>query len=226
MKYANQHCPQPQNCNEISLAGEDKQTIIEALKRIGVEDSQLMMRASQIWKWIYVRGARSINEMTDVSKVLRAQLEKQFTLDRPEIISEQASKDGTQKWLLRLKQLETDRYAPEIECVYIPETDRGTLCISSQVGCTLNCSFCHTGTQRFVRNLTTQEIVAQILVARDRIGDWPNIKLDAVGHLFPKTRRKITNLVFMGMGEPLYNFENVKRSVLIASDNEGISLSK
>lgn len=217
-----------QSPNEIRkpLAGQDKEVLATALSEIGIEGKQLRMRVAQLWRWIYVRGARSFDEMTDISKNLRTQLKRKFSLDRPQIISEQTSKDGTRKWLLRFTRNRTDLNAPEIECVYIPETDRGTLCISSQVGCTLNCSFCYTGTQSFVRNLTTQEIVAQILVARDRIGDWPDKKVEVDGGLLPQSERKVTNVVFMGMGEPLYNFENVKNAVSIASDNEGISLSR
>ncbi len=149
-----------------------------------------------------------------------------YTLARPEIVTEQVSVDGTRKWLLRLPRRGREALPPEIETVYIPEIDRGTLCISSQVGCTLNCSFCHTGTQRLVRNLEAQEIVGQIMLARDRIGDWPGAEPPGDGRLLPDTERKITNIVLMGMGEPLYNFENVKAAMEIASDGEGLSISK
>ena len=164
--------------------------------------------------------------MTDVSKELRTTLAAKFTLDRPEIVAEQISIDGTRKWLLRLPRRGHEAKAPEIETVYIPEEDRGTLCISSQVGCTLTCSFCHTGTQRLVRNLEASEIVGQIMLARDRIGDWPGVAAPDDGKLLPSSERKITNIVLMGMGEPLYNFENVKEAMEITSDGEGISLSK
>ena len=134
------------------------------------------MRAQQIWHWLYVRGATRFDEMTSVSKELRAMLDRHFTLARPEVVAEQVSVDGTRKWLLRLPGEHAGERPHEVECVYIPETDRGTLCVSSQVGCTLTCSFCHTGTQRLVRNLTAGEIVGQIMVARDRLGDWLGIE--------------------------------------------------
>jgi 23S rRNA (adenine2503-C2)-methyltransferase len=164
--------------------------------------------------------------MSDVSKDLRRALDDAFTLERPEIVTEQVSVDGTRKWLLRLPKRGHEARAPEIETVYIPESDRGTLCISSQVGCTLNCSFCHTGTQRLVRNLEAAEIVGQILLARDRIGDWPGAGAPDDGRLLPSTERKISNVVLMGMGEPLYNFDNVKEAMDVAADGDGLSLSK
>jgi len=173
-----------------------------------------------------VRGVTAFDQMSDVSKELRARLDAAYSLDRPEIVSEQVSVDGTRKWLLRLPRRGHEAQAPEIETVYIPEIDRGTLCISSQVGCTLNCSFCHTGTQRLVRNLEAEEIVGQILLARDRIGDWPGAARPDDDRLLPETERKITNVVLMGMGEPLYNFDNVKAAMEIAADGEGLSLSK
>lgn len=209
-----------------SLAGLDRDGLVAALSEIGVAPRQLRMRRAQLWSWIYVHGARSFDEMTDLSKDIRRRLADKFTVARPEIVSEQVSEDGTRKWLLRLAQHATDKRPPEVECVYIPEVDRGTLCISSQVGCTLNCAFCHTGTQKLVRNLTTEEIVAQVLVARDRIGDWPGAAPPSDGRLLPQGERKITNVVFMGMGEPLYNIDNASRAVAIMADNEGISLSK
>ncbi len=193
------------------------------------------MRVNQLWSWMYVRGVTSFGAMSDVSKELRAKLEGSFSLDRPEIVSEQVSVDGTRKWLLRLPRLGHEARAPEVETVYIPEAERGTLCISSQVGCTLNCSFCHTGTQRLVRNLEPHEIVGQILLARDRLGDWPGGFSQAHaagtippgdGRLLPSSERKITNIVLMGMGEPLYNFDNVRRAIEVASDGEGLSVSR
>src|SRR5438876_4071132 len=158
-----------------SLVGFSRAQLTEALASIGVPAAQRKMRAQQIWHWLYVRGARRFDEMTSVSKEVRALLERHFTLARPEVVAEQVSVDGTRKWLLRLpgEQSGEGERPHEIECVYIPETDRGTLCVSSQVGCTLTCSFCHTGTQRLVRNLTPGEIVGQIMVARDRLGEWP-----------------------------------------------------
>jgi 23S rRNA (adenine2503-C2)-methyltransferase len=217
-----------------SLAGMSRNGLREALLRIGVPETQVRMRVSQLWSWIYVRGVASFDAMTDVSKELRATLATHYSLVRPDIVTEQVSIDGTRKWLLRLDRQGGDAKAPEIETVYIPEPDRGTLCISSQVGCTLNCTFCHTGTQRLVRNLTAQEIVGQILLARDRIGDWvlPKAGKDAGAVtpqdkcLLPDSERKITNIVLMGMGEPLYNFDNVKEAIDIAADGEGLSVSK
>src|SRR5204863_27031 len=171
-----------------------------------------------------VRGAKSFAEMTSISKEMRAELDRHFTVARPEVVAEQISNDGTRKWLLRLPSGSSLEKAHEVECVYIPETDRGTLCVSSQVGCTLNCTFCHTGTQRLVRNLTAGEIVGQIMVARDRLGEWPaeNTAEPSV----PDGGRYITNVVLMGMGEPLYNFDNVRKAIEVISDGEGISLSK
>ncbi len=209
-----------------SLVGLDRAAIAALLTGVGVKDRQSRMRTTQIWNWLYVRGARHFDEMTDISKDLRARLVPAFSIARPQIVSEQVSVDGTRKWLLRLDRQATDKSAPEVECVYIPEVDRGTLCISSQVGCTLNCSFCHTGTQRLVRNLTAGEIVSQVLVARDRIGDWPGAPPPGDGRLLPEGDRKITNVVLMGMGEPLYNFDNVRDAMAVVSDNAGLSLSK
>jgi len=157
---------------------------------------------------------------------LRADLHALYTLARPEIAAEQISEDGTRKWLLRFEPQAPSERAPEIETVYIPEPDRGTLCISSQVGCTLTCSFCHPGTQRLVRNLTPAEIIGQILVARDRIGDWPGAAAPESRHGIPDAERKITNIVLMGMGEPLYNFENVKAAIAVATDPDALAFSK
>ena len=208
-----------------SLAGMTRAMLGQAVREAGVPDRQGRMRVAQLWGWIYVRGVTSFDAMTDVSKDLRARLAERFTLQRPTIVSEQISLDGTRKWLLRLPVTGHEARAPEVETVYIPEADRGTLCISSQVGCTLNCSFCHTGTQALVRNLTTEEIVGQILLARDRIADWQGaVPDDATG--LPTTERKITNIVLMGMGEPLYNFDNVRDAMEVAADGEGLSISK
>ncbi len=209
-----------------SLAGLSRDALRAALTRIGVPEKQGRMRVNQLWSWIYVRGVTSFDAMSDVSKELRATLEQHYSLARPEIVTEQVSVDGTRKWLLRLARQENDARAPEIETVYIPEPGRGTLCISSQVGCTLTCSFCHTGTQRLVRNLTAQEIVGQILLARDRIGDWSGAAGPDDGRLLPEGERKITNIVLMGMGEPLFNFDNVKEAIEVAADGEGLSVSK
>jgi 23S rRNA (adenine2503-C2)-methyltransferase len=202
-----------------SLIGLSRAEIIEKLGSIGVSPAQRKMRAQQIWHWMYVRGVQNFSEMSSISKDMRAELEQHFTVARPEVIVEQISNDGTRKWLLRLPSGTAGEKAHEVECVYIPETDRGTLCVSSQVGCTLNCSFCHTGTQRLVRNLTAGEIVGQIMVARDRLNDWADRES-------PNGNRRITNVVMMGMGEPLYNFDSVRDALLIVSDNEGIGISR
>lgn len=209
-----------------SLAGLGREGLKAALAAVGVPDKQLRMRVNQLWSWLYARGVDDFSAMTDVAKELRAALDERYSLVRPEIVSEQVSVDGTRKWLLRLPQQARDGKPPEIETVYIPEAERGTLCISSQVGCTLNCTFCHTGTQRLVRNLTAQEIVGQIMLARDRIGDWPGAEPPGDGRLLPASDRKITNIVLMGMGEPLYNFDNVKAAIEVAADGEGLSVSK
>jgi 23S rRNA (adenine2503-C2)-methyltransferase len=207
-----------------SLIGLSRAQISEHLAAIGVAPAQRRMRVQQLWHWIYVRGARTFGEMTNVSKDMRAELEKHVTVDRPEVVAEQISNDGTRKWLLRLPSGNNLEKPHEVECVYIPETDRGTLCVSSQVGCTLNCSFCHTGTQRLVRNLTAGEIAGQIMVARDRLNDWPSSVSSPQGD--EKTHRLVTNIVMMGMGEPLYNFDAVRDALLIVADNEGIGISK
>ena len=201
------------------LIGLDRSGLASRLERLGVPDRQSRMRVRQLWSWLYVQGQSDFAPMTDIAKELRAELAQNFTLARPEIVMEQVSSDGTRKWLLRLGD------GNEVETVYIPEADRGTLCISSQVGCTLNCSFCHTGTQKLVRNLTPAEIVGQIVIARDRIGDWPGAVADDPRGL-PDSMRKITNVVLMGMGEPLYNFDNVRDAMAIAADGEGLSVSK
>ena len=209
-----------------SLAGLGRDGLKVALAEIGVPEKQLRMRVNQLWSWIYVRGVTRFEDMTDVSKELRNTLAEAYSLARPEIVTEQVSIDGTRKWLLRLPKRGHEAHAPEIETVYIPETDRGTLCISSQIGCTLTCSFCHTGTQRLVRNLDVQEIAGQILLARDRIGDWSGASAPGDKRLLPDSERKITNVVLMGMGEPLYNFDNVRDAMDIVSDGDGLSLSK
>jgi 23S rRNA (adenine2503-C2)-methyltransferase len=211
-----------------SLVGLTREALKGRLAAVGVPEREQRMRAGQLWHWINVRGAASFDEMTNVSKVLKAQLAGIHTLDRPEVVSEQVSRDGTRKWLIRMPP--TGRHdhnrGAEIECVYIPANDRGTLCVSSQVGCTLTCSFCHTGTQRLVRNLSCQEIVSQLVVARDRLGDWPG-KTPPKGAFVPVDgSRFVSNIVFMGMGEPLYNVDNVIDAVGVMSDHEGLGLSR
>jgi 23S rRNA (adenine2503-C2)-methyltransferase len=208
-----------------SLVGLSRSALAEALGGAGVPERQRRMRVQQIWHWLYVRGVGDFDAMTTLSKELRAELDRHFTLARPEIAAEQVSVDGTRKWLLRLPGETPDR-PHDVECVYIPETDRGTLCISSQVGCTLNCSFCHTGTQRLVRNLTPGEIVGQVMIARDRLGDWPGAKRASGPGLPTEGDRFVSNIVMMGMGEPLYNLEAVRDALLVVSDGEGLSISK
>jgi 23S rRNA (adenine2503-C2)-methyltransferase len=208
-----------------SLAGLTRDELKAKLAEVGVPERELKMRVAQLWHWIYLRGATSFEEMSNVGKALRARLAEIFTLDRPQVVSEQVSKDGTRKWLLRMPSTGPLDKGVEIECVYIPEVDRGTLCVSSQVGCTLTCSFCHTGTQRLVRNLTSQEIAAQAIVARDRLGDWPG-RTPPDGAFVPSDGgRFVSNIVFMGMGEPLYNLDNVVNAIAVLSDNEGLGLS-
>ncbi|AQS42318.1 MAG: Dual-specificity RNA methyltransferase RlmN [Candidatus Tokpelaia hoelldobleri] len=207
-----------------SLVGKSREELGTALQAVGVPERQVRMRVSQLWHWLYVRGVSSFADMANISADLREKLAAHFSVARPEIVTGQISADGTRKWLLRFPPRGAGRPV-EVETVYIPEEGRGTLCISSQVGCTLTCSFCHTGTQRLVRNLTAEEILAQLLVARDCLGDFPG-KDTPAGAIVPEEGRKISNIVMMGMGEPLYNFDAVKQALLIASDGEGLSLSK
>jgi 23S rRNA (adenine2503-C2)-methyltransferase len=207
-----------------SLVGMSRADLAAALGDAGIPASQVRMRAGQLWHWLYVRGATDFAAMTNISKDLRAGFAERFAITRPEIVTEQVSEDGTRKWLLRLPPRGAGRPV-EIETVYIPEEGRGTLCLSSQVGCTLSCTFCHTGTQKMVRNLTPEEIVGQILLARDRLGDYPK-QAPASGAAVPSTGRLVSNIVMMGMGEPLYNFEHVRDALLIAADGDGIGLSK
>ena len=209
-----------------SLVGLTRAALAEALGTIGVPPAQQRMRVQQLWHWIYARGATGFDHMTSVSKELRATLERHFTLARPEVVVEQVSVDGTRKWLLRLPSEHPGEPPHEVECVYIPEADRGTLCLSSQVGCTLTCSFCHTGTQRLVRNLTPGEIVGQIMVARDRLGDWVGTERAKGPGLPTEGDRTVSNIVMMGMGEPLYNFEAVRDALNVTADGDGLSISK
>ena len=195
-----------------NLSGMTRAELTAALTEAGViEPRQAKMRAGQIWRWVHHFGVTDFDRMTDIGKEARAAIAQRFTVARPEIVERQVSADGTRKWLLRT--------APgiEVEAVYIPDVGRaGALCVSSQVGCTLNCIFCHTGTQPLVRNLTAAEIVAQVQVCRDDLEEWPSDKAD----------RRLSNIVFMGMGEPLYNLDNVAAAIDIISDNEGIGLSR
>src|SRR5256714_4307583 len=209
-----------------SLIGMSRAQLADALGEIGVAEKQRKMRVQQLWNWIYVRGVTRFADMTSVSKELRAALDEHFTLERPEVVAGQVSVDGTRKWLLRLPGEHAGERPHEVECVYIPDTGRATLCVRSQVGCTLTCSLCHTGTQRLVRNLTPGEIVGQVRVARDRLGDWPG-GTPPEGAIVPwDGGRYVTNIVMMGMGEPLYNFEAVRDALLIVADGDGIGISQ
>jgi 23S rRNA (adenine2503-C2)-methyltransferase len=209
-----------------SLAGLDRAALADALGTIGVPGRERRMRVAQLWHWIYFRGVRDFAAMTNVSKALREQLAQHFTLERPDVAVEQISTDGTRKWLIRLPADTPGERPHDIEAVYIPEADRGTLCISSQVGCTLNCTFCHTGTQRLVRNLTGAEIAAQVMIARDRLGEWPGMTRAEGTASEANAPRLVTNIVFMGMGEPLYNFDGVKSAIETIADGEGLSIGK
>ena len=191
-----------------SLMGLPRDQLSEALNILDIPEKQKNMRLNQVWGWLYNKGSKSIDEMTTLSLDLRKELENHFDLSRPLISEDQISEDGTRKWLLKFKD------GSEVETVFIPDNDRGTLCVSSQVGCTLNCTFCHTGTQKLVRNLTAQEIIAQVVVAKDCLNEWN-----------PEPRQ-ITNIVMMGMGEPLYNFDNVRDGILTMADDAGLSVSK
>ena len=198
-----------------NLVGLTREALREVLIEAGIPEKQGKMRAGQIWQWIYQKGVRDFAQMTNLSKDIRAMLAEKFVVAVPEVVTKQVSSDGTRKYLVRIAG------GHEVEIVYIPEEGRGTLCISSQVGCTLTCSFCHTGTQRLVRNLTAAEIIGQVMVARDDLGEWPEL-----GVPNPPEARLLSNIVLMGMGEPLYNFEAVRDAMKIAMDPEGISLSR
>ena len=198
----------------MNLVGLTRAQMRDVLIEHGTPEKQAKMRVGQIWQWVYEKGVRDFAVMSNLAKTYRAELAEHFVIEVPEVVSKQISLDGTRKYLMRIAG------GHEVETVYIPEEDRGTLCISSQVGCTLTCSFCHTGTQKLVRNLTTAEIIGQVLVARDDLGEWPEPGA-------PKNEtRLLSNIVLMGMGEPLYNFDNVRDAMKIAMDPEGISLSR
>ena len=198
--------PKPAGDGRIDLIGLHRRELQAALAEIGAEP----FRARQLWHWTYHRGATDFEAMTSLAKEFRVRLAERFTLGRPRAATDSLSADGTRKWLLRFAD------GQEVETVHIPEEDRGTLCVSSQVGCTLTCRFCHTGTQGLVRNLGAAEIVGQVMLARDALGEWPS----------PKDGRLISNIVLMGMGEPLYNYDNVAKALKIVMDHEGISISK
>jgi len=199
----------------VNLVGLTREQLQQALADFGTPEKQIKMRAGQIWQWIYEKGVRSFDDMTNLSKSFRTDLAAAFVVEIPEVVEKQISEDGTRKYLVRIAG------GHEVETVYIPETSRGTLCISSQVGCTLTCSFCHTGTQKLVRNLTAAEIVGQIMLARDDLGEWPE-----PGRTPNVEGRLLSNVVLMGMGEPLYNFDAVRDAMKIAMDGEGMALSR
>ena len=200
---------------KVNLVGLMRDGLRDALIEAGTPEKQARMRTGQVWQWIYQKGVRDFEAMTNLAKPYRALLAEHFTIELPEVVTRQISEDGTRKYLVRIAG------GHEVETVYIPEENRGTLCISSQVGCTLTCSFCHTGTQKLVRNLTAGEIVGQIMLARDDLGEWPE-----PGRNPKDETRLLSNIVLMGMGEPLYNFEAVRDAMKIAMDGEGISLSR
>lgn len=198
----------------LNLVGMTRDAMRDALITIGTPEKKAKMRVGQIWQWIYNWGVRDFDAMTNLSKDFRAELAEHFVVEVPEVVTKQVSEDGTRKYLVRIAG------GHEVEVVYIPETNRGTLCVSSQVGCTLTCSFCHTGTQKLVRNLTAGEIIGQVMVARDDLDEWPKSGTRT------EDARLLSNIVLMGMGEPLYNFENVRDAMKIAMDPEGIQLSR
>ena len=200
----------PRTDGRIDLIGLPKGEIRAALEAARMEPKQAKLRAKQLWHWIYNRGATDFAAMTDIAKAMHPWLAERFVIGRPEVVEAQVSTDGTRKWLLRSDD------GQDYEMVFIPDADRGTLCVSSQVGCTLNCRFCHTGTMRLVRNLTAGEIVSQVMLARDALGEWPS----------QPEGRLLTNIVMMGMGEPLYNFDNVRDALKLVMDGDGLALSK
>ncbi len=200
----------PRDDGRVDLIGLPKPEIRAALETAGMEAKQAKLRAKQLWHWMYNRGVTDFALMTDIAKTMHPWLTERFVISRPEVVEAQVSTDGTRKWLLRSPD------AQDYEMVFIPDADRGTLCVSSQVGCTLNCRFCHTGTMRLVRNLTAGEIVGQVMLARDGLGEWPSAQ----------EGRMLTNIVMMGMGEPLYNFENVRDALKLVMDGDGLALSK
>ncbi|WP_066769344.1 23S rRNA (adenine(2503)-C(2))-methyltransferase RlmN [Croceicoccus mobilis] len=208
----------------IDILGLPKKQIASLFEDAGLDKKQAKLRAKQVYHWIYHRGVSDFEAMTDIAKTMRPWLAERFVIARPEIVEAQHSSDGTRKWLLRT----ADKH--DYEMVFIPDADRGTLCVSSQVGCTLNCRFCHTGTMRLVRNLTPGEIVGQVMLARDALGEWPKGRMDELGDEsesdYTADGRLLTNIVMMGMGEPLYNFDNVRDALGIVMDGDGLALSK
>ena len=204
------------DAGRVNIVGLTREALKAELARIGTPEKQLKMRLNQVWQWVYQWGKRDFNVMTNLSKAFFAELEANFVIEVPEVVTKQVSDDGTRKYLVKIAG------GHEVEVVYIPETNRGTLCISSQVGCTLTCTFCHTGTQKLVRNLTAGEIIGQVMVARDDLDEWPEPGASTAD----APPRLLSNIVLMGMGEPLYNFNNVRDAMKIAMDGEGIALSR
>jgi 23S rRNA (adenine2503-C2)-methyltransferase len=220
----------PRADGRVDLIGLPRRRIAELFAEAGLDAKQAKLRAKQVFHWLYHRGVTEFEAMTDIAKAMRPWLAERFVIGRPEVVEAQHSADGTRKWLLRT----ADNH--DFEMVFIPDADRGTLCVSSQVGCTLNCRFCHTGTMRLVRNLTPGEIVGQVMLARDALGEWPRGRMDFAvdddGEEFEEhggytsDGRLLTNIVMMGMGEPLYNFDNVRDALRIVMDGDGLALSK
>ncbi|HMT46656.1 MAG: rRNA ((2503)-C(2))-methyltransferase RlmN [Pseudomonadota bacterium] len=215
----------PRADGRVDLLGLPRPRIAELLEAAGLDKKAAKLRAKQVFHWLYHRGVTDFEAMTDIAKTMRPWLATRFVIGRPEIVLAQHSSDGTRKWLLR-----TDD-GHEFEMVFIPDADRGTLCVSSQVGCTLNCRFCHTGTMRLVRNLTPGEIVGQVMLARDALGEWPKGAMDGLDDDedeggYSSDGRLLTNIVMMGMGEPLYNFDNVRDALKLVMDGDGLALSK
>ncbi|OHT18405.1 Dual-specificity RNA methyltransferase RlmN [Sphingomonas haloaromaticamans] len=200
----------PRADGRVDLIGLTRDQLRALLADAGLEPKQAKLRAKQLWHWIYNRGTTDFTAMTDIAKTMHPWLEERFVIGRPQVVQAQVSTDGTRKWLLRSDD------GQDYEMVFIPDADRGTLCVSSQVGCTLNCRFCHTGTMKLVRNLTAGEIVGQVMLARDALGEWPS----------QPEGRMLTNIVMMGMGEPLYNFDNVRDALTLVMDGDGLALSK
>lgn len=221
----------PRADGRVDIIGLSPLQIRDLMHEAGLDEKQAKLRSKQLFHWIYHRGVTDFDQMTDLGKTLRPWLAERFVVGRPEIVEAHLSEDGTRKWLLRSAD------AQDYEMVFIPDEDRGTLCISSQVGCTLNCRFCHTGTMRLVRNLTPGEIVGQVMLARDALGEWPKGVMDFAddeeaentkeyNQAYKSDGRLLTNIVLMGMGEPLYNFENVRDAMKIVMDGDGLALSR
>ncbi len=215
----------PREDGRIDLIGLPRPRIRELFAEAGLDDRQAKLRSKQVFHWLYHRGVTDFAAMTDIAKTMRPWLAERFVIGRPNIVEAQHSSDGTRKWLLQ-----TDD-GHDFEMVFIPDADRGTLCVSSQVGCTLNCTFCHTGTMRLVRNLTPGEIVGQVMLARDALGEWPRGVMDGLDEAedashYTADGRLLTNIVMMGMGEPLYNFDHVRDALNLVMDGDGLALSK